>query len=62
VRLRTLVLTQGVTRTVAIRLPRSKLKALVKKRQQQLTVTARAHDPYGTTRTSTRKLTLIAPH
>jgi hypothetical protein len=51
----------GVTRAVAVKLPKSKLKTLRKKKKQKLTATAAAHDANGTPRTSTAKVTLLAP-
>jgi hypothetical protein len=52
----------GAQRSVAVKLPKSKLKLLRKKRKQKLTATAAARDANGTPKTSTVKLTLLAPH
>jgi hypothetical protein len=51
----------GVTKFVTVKLPRAKLKTLRKRKKQKLTVTAAAHDANGTPRTSTAKVTLLAP-
>jgi hypothetical protein len=51
----------GTTRAVKVKLPRSKLKTLRKRKKQKLTATAAAHDANGTPRTSTAKVTLLAP-
>jgi hypothetical protein len=50
----------GSTRSVTVKLPRSKLKTLRRKKKQKLIATAAAHDANGTGRTSSAKLTLLA--
>ena len=51
----------GTTRSVPVKLPKSKLKLLRKRKKQKLTATAVAHDANGTPRTSRAKVTLLAP-
>jgi PKD domain len=51
----------GASKPVTVKLPKSKLKTLRKKRRQTFTAVAVAHDANGTSRTSTAKLTLLAP-
>ncbi|HEY0633218.1 MAG TPA: PKD domain-containing protein [Thermoleophilaceae bacterium] len=51
----------GATRSVTVKLSKSKLKLLRRKKSQKVTATATAHDSNGTPRTSTAKLTLLAP-
>src|SRR4051794_7333211 len=52
---------RGVPSTVTVKLPKSALKVLRRKKKQTLTATAAAHDANGTPRTTKLKLTLLAP-
>ena len=51
----------GRTATVAVRLSKAKLKALRKKKQLALTATAVARDTLGARKTTTGRLTVLAP-
>ena len=51
----------GASKPVTVKLSKSKLKTLRKKRRQTFTAVAVAHDANGTARTSTARLTLLAP-
>ena len=51
----------GATKAVTVKLSKAKLKALRRKKRQSFTASAVAHDVNGVARTSTARLTLLAP-
>ena len=59
--LATFAIAHGLTRTVSVKLSKSQLKALRKAKRINATATAVAHDANVSRKTSSGKLTLLAP-